>query len=187
MHREKTKNITSARRNSYIILLIILGIVLFRLFVWDIYFANSTVDQALEDYEGGPGIGMFVDKAEKYNLTIKPVEEGFKVYGVSKGLWGWNVTDELLIHHPKPDSIDAIERTFHYKSKKDVHLILIPSLTSQVAKIEATRNGEDQIAFNSTVNEETRLYYYYSEQPSGEVEYKAYTADGHEIDVQSFK
>ncbi|MGG3283848.1 hypothetical protein [Paenibacillus solani] len=187
MNTEKTRSNTSANRNRYIILLIIIGIVLFRLFVWDVYFADSTVDQALEDYEGGPGIGMFVDKAEKYNLTIKPVEEGFKVYGVSKGLWGWTVTDELLILHPEPDSLNAIEKTFHSKSKKDVYLILIPTLTSQVDKIEATRDGGDQIAFNSTVNEDTRLYYYYSEQPIGEVDYKAYSADGQEIDVQLLK
>ncbi|KOR89186.1 hypothetical protein [Paenibacillus solani] len=187
MDTKKTRSSTSARRNSYIVLLIIIGIVLFRLFVWDVYFANSTVEQALEDYEGGPGIGMFVDKAEKYNLTIKPVEEGFKVYGVSKGLWGWNVTDELLIHHPGPDSLDVIERTFHYRSKKDVHLILMPTLINQVDQIKATRNGGDQIAFNNTVNEDTRLYYYYSEQPIGKVEYKAYSLDGQEIDVQLLK
>ncbi|KOP68537.1 hypothetical protein AMS62_27345 [Bacillus sp. FJAT-18019] len=185
MNTEKTRSNTSAKRTSYIVLLIIIGIVLFRLFVWDVYFANSTVDQALEDYEGGPGIGMFIDKDEKYNVTIKPVEEGFKVYGVSKGLWGWTVTDELLINHPEPDSLDVIEKTFHYKSKKDVHLILMPTLINQVDQIEATRDGGDQIAFNSTVNEDTRLYYYYSEQPIGEVKYKAYSADGQEIDVQS--
>lgn len=187
MNTEKTRNITPAKRNSYIVVLIILGIVLFRLFVWDVYFANSTVDQALEDYEGGPGVGMFIDKAQKYNVTIKPVEEGFKIYGLSKGLWGWNVADELLIQHPGPDFLDVIEKTFHFKSKKDVHLILIPTLINHVDQIEATRDGGDQIAFNSTVNEDTRLYYYYSEQPIGEVEYKAYTADGQEIDVKSFK
>lgn len=183
MNTEKTKNITPAKRNSYTVVLIIMGIVLFRLFVWDVYFANSTVDQALEDYEGGPGVGMFIDKAQKYNVTIKPVEEGFKVYGVAKGLWGWTVTDELLIRPQESDSIEVTKETFHYKSKKDVHLILIPTRINQVDQIEAIRDDGDQIAFNSKVNEDTRLYYYYSEQPIGEVEYKAYSVDGHEIDV----
>ncbi|MBT2762189.1 hypothetical protein [Paenibacillus sp. ISL-20] len=125
---------------------------------------------------------MFIDKTQKQNITIRPLEEGFMVYGLSKSFWGWKVTDTLLIPPPGTDSFKVTEKTFHYSPKKDVHVIFIPTQLSRIDHIEACRDNGEGIAFNSTVNEETKLYYYYSEQPKGKVEYKTFSKAGELID-----
>ena len=87
--RDKTLN------TSAIGFALLIGIFLFKSFIWDEYIVNNTAAAALDGVEGQPGVRYVISKNQE--IAIKPFEEGFNVYAVSKGYWGWSVTDELSI------------------------------------------------------------------------------------------
>lgn len=160
-------------------ILIIIGIILFKSLIWDVYIVNPTVEAALEGLEGEAGGGTYISEDETANLTIQLLADGFKVYGVSKGYWGWSVTDEISIkHHGGDASIEVTEKTFHYKGEKDVKILLITTKDNRIDRVIAESARAKKIAFNRIVNREIQLYYSYSEEPLGEVTYKAFSADG---------
>jgi len=174
----KDSNTTSKKKITQPILIII-GLILFKSFIWDVYIVNPTVEAALDGLDGEAGVGMFVDDDEKANMTIRPFEDGFKVYGISKGYWGWSVTDEVFIkHHEGSKSFEVTEKTFHYKQKKDVAILLITTQDKRIDPIIADSKHTGEINFDRISNGDTRLYYIYSKKPLGEVTYEAFSKDG---------
>ncbi|HEX5563412.1 MAG TPA: hypothetical protein VFX34_00520 [Sporosarcina sp.] len=153
------------------VLLLITGLVLFKIWIWDVYIVNSTADAALDGAEGEAGVNYVISKNKE--LAIRPYEEGFKIYAVSKGFWGWSVTDEMFI---EDDGI--VERGLQFIGNEKVYLSLIVDKEQSLDKVIGYSTNVGTIHFNRTVGDHAILYYYYSDQPMGEVTYEGTRLNG---------
>lgn len=153
------------------VLLLIIGLVLFKIWIWDEYIVNSTADAALDGREGEAGVNYVISKNRE--LAIRPYEEGFKIYALSKGFWGWSVTDEMIIGD------DAItEPIMQFKGNEQLYLSLIVDKEQSLDKVTGYSANVGTIHFNRTVGANAILYYYYSDKPLGEVTYEGTRLDG---------
>lgn len=95
---------------------------LFKSFIWDEYIVNNSAVAALDGVGGQPDVGYVI--SDNQEIAIKPYEERFYVYAVSKGFWGWSVTDEPSITDKKNKPFEIIERTLQFKKNKSLIYLL---------------------------------------------------------------
>ncbi|MCM3638977.1 hypothetical protein M3152_14835 [Sporosarcina luteola] len=153
------------------VLLLISGLVLFKIWVWDEYIVNSTADAALDGKEGKAGVSYGISNNKE--LAIRPYEEGFKVYAVSKGFWGWSITDEMFV-----GDHEIVEQELQFKGREKLYVSLIVDKKQSFDKIIGYSANIGTINFNRTVGENSILYYYYSDQPLGKVTYEGTRLNG---------
>jgi hypothetical protein len=149
--------------------------------VWDSYIVNPTPDDALKDRDGMPGIGQSI--AKNQHVTIRPFSDGFKVFGLSKGYWGWSVTDESFLTLAPNNSYEITEKAIHFKNNKKVHYLFIATNDSSIKTINAYTQNDKKINFSMTSHEAFNLYYTYMEEPLSRVTYQATLLDGEVVDL----
>lgn len=108
---------------SVISFALLIGIFLVKFFIWDEYVINNSAVAAVDGLEGQPGVYHVISGNQE--IAIKPSEEGFNVYAVSKGVWGWSVTDELALTEIKNQPFEIVEGTLQFKKKKSIYLVLV--------------------------------------------------------------
>lgn len=153
------RNSGMKRKVLYFISSIIL-ISLFNQFIWEKYFFNPTPWDALEEEKGQPGVMGEIDR-DNYIAFLHP-DKGFKVYALSRGFWGWSITDDIAI--PNEDTTEpfiATVKTLQLKGKDNVDIILIVSHDKNIRAFTATDENGKKFNFNGTVNDESSTYLYY--------------------------
>ncbi len=155
---------------------LLIGIFLFKSFIWDEYIVNNTAAAALDGVEGQPGVRYVISKNQE--IAIKPFEEGFNVYAVSKGYWGWSVTDELSITDKQSKPIEIIERTLQFKKNKTLYLVFVMDKDHYFDTVVAHSSTSDPIHFNRIGSDNGFLFYHYSENPFGDLIYEGTSFDG---------
>lgn len=166
----------NSRRKEIRILLILIGIILFKLFVWDEYIVNSTADAALNGVEGEAGVMHVI--SEKQELAIRPYDDGFKLYAVSKGFWGWSITDEMWIGNEKEKTLKITEQTLQFKPDQKLYMSLVVDKKQSFDKVTADSTTMGAINFNRTVGDNAFLYYYYSNESLGDIIYEGTRLNG---------
>ncbi|WP_153732625.1 hypothetical protein [Sporosarcina obsidiansis] len=157
-------------------ILIIVGIVLFKTYIWDEYIINSTANAVLEGQEGEAGTRHPI--SEKAELAIKPFEDGFKIYAVSKGFLGWKVTDELSITPKENTAFEIGEQALKFNSDKKLYVSFVLNQDESFETVKAYSTNVGEMGFNRSVGEGGFFYYYYSEEPVDKVTYEGIRLDG---------
>lgn len=170
MHKQETKQNRPLRKNSLLVVLILFGLFLFKSFVWDEYIINSTAGAALDGLEGEAGVANVISKNQE--LAIRPYKEGFKIYAVSKGYWGWSVTDERFISSKENKPFEITETTLQYKQNQKLYLSVILDKDQSLDDVTASSPKVESMSFSRIVNKEVILYYYYSNEPLEDITYK---------------
>ncbi|MDW0118563.1 hypothetical protein QTL97_16675 [Sporosarcina thermotolerans] len=155
---------------------LLIGIFIFKSFIWDEYIVNNTASAALDDVEGQPGVGFVINKNQE--IAIKPYEEGFNVYAVSKGFWGWSVTDELSISDKQNKSFEITERTLQFKDNKSLYLVFVMDKDNYFNTVIAHSSNSGPIHLNRLASDNGFLFYHYSEEPFKDLIYEGTTFDG---------
>ncbi|MGG0668727.1 hypothetical protein [Sporosarcina koreensis] len=153
------------------VLLIIIGIVVFKTWVWDEFIVNSTANAALEGVEGRAGVSHVISKNQE--IAIRPYEEGFKIYAVSKGFWGWSITDEMFIGDE-----EIVERILQFKGNKKIYMSFVVDRQNTFDNVKGYSTTVGPIDFNRTVGDNAFLYYHYSDKPFGRVTYEGTRLNG---------
>ncbi|MEK4026615.1 hypothetical protein [Sporosarcina sp. FSL W7-1283] len=174
----KTKRKPQERKNvlSVSALLVVCGIVLFKSFIWDEYIVNSTAWAALEGREGEVGVGYAISK--KQELAIKPFKDGFKIYAVSKGFFGWTVTDEEFVGNKENEFYEIGELDLQFNPSEKLYLNFVLDQDEYFEKIKAYSPGGIEIGFNRSVGNDVFFYYHYSDKHLGDVMYEGIRSNG---------
>lgn len=160
-----------------LIVLFLLSLVLFKQLVWNEYVVNLTESAALEEQgEKGTIIGISNNKS----LAIVTLEDGFRVYAISEGYFGWTITDEVYISSKIEDKpFNAKQTTLVFKDDTKLSLVLATTNNSEVTEMVAFQNNNTEIKLGKVPNHLTNLYYGYSEEPySQEIIFEAYSVEG---------
>ena len=168
--RKKTLN------RSAIGIALLIGIFLFKSFIWDEYIINNSAIAALDDVEGQPGVKYVI--SENQEIAIKPYEEGFNVYAVSKGYWGWSVTDKLSITDKQNKPFEIMERTLQFKKNKSLYLVLVMDKDNYLDTVVAHSSNSEPIHLNRLGSDNGFLFYHYSENPFEDLIYEGTSFDG---------
>jgi len=158
------------------VLLIIIGIVLFKTLVWDEYIVNSTASAALDGVEGEAGVKIIISKNQE--VAIRPYKNGYKIYAVSKGIWGWSVTDEMFIGNEKNEKIEIMERILQFKQNQKLYMSFVVDKEQSFDKVTANSTTVGMIGFSRSVGDGTFLYYHFSEKLLGDVKYEGTRQNG---------
>jgi len=157
------------------VLLLIIG-VLFKTLVWDEFIVNSTARAALDGVEGEAGVMFVISKNQE--IAIRPYKDGYKIYALSKGFWGWSVTDEMFIGNEKNETVEIMERTLQFKRNQKLYMNFVVDKEQLFDKVTANSTSVGSIDFNRTVGDDTFLYYHYSEKPLGDAIYEGTRQNG---------
>lgn len=157
-------------------ILLIVGIVLFKLFIWDEYIVHSTVNDALAEEDGEAGAGYPVSKNEE--LAIKPFKDGFKLYAVSKGYLGWKVTDEEFITVKEPAAYEAGEAALRFNSNKKLYVSYVLDRDKYYETVKANSSIVGEMRFDRSVGNGGYFNHYHSAEPLGDVEYEGIRSNG---------
>ena len=179
--RKGVPQMTEQKRNktlntSAIGFTLVIGIFLFKFFIWDEYIVNNSAVAALDGVEGQPGVGFVI--SENQEIAIKPYEEGFNVYAVSKGYWGWSVTDELSISEKLNKPFEIMERTLQFKKNKSLYFVFVMDKDNYFDKVVAHSPNSEPIHLNRLGSDNGFLFYHYSEDPFGDLIYEGTSFDG---------
>ncbi len=155
---------------------LLVGIFLVKSFIWDEYIVNNTAAAALNGVEGQPGVGYVISKNQE--IAIKPYEEGFNVYAVSKGFWGWSVTDKLSITEKQNKPFEVMERTLQFKKNKSLYLVFVMDKDYYFDKVVAHSSNSELIHLNRLASDNGFLFYHYSEDPFGDLIFEGTSFDG---------
>lgn len=156
---------------------LIIGIFIFKSFIWDEYIVNNSASAALDGVEGQPGVSFVISKNQK--IAIKPYEEGFNVYAVSKGFWGWSVTDNLSITDKQNKPFEITEYTLQFKGNKILYLDFVIDKDNYFENIIANSpSNSEPIHLNKLASDKGSLFYQYSERPYRNLIYEGTGFDG---------
>lgn len=174
-----TKKEARPKKNVIMLISLLILFLLFNEFVWNKYIVNPTAWDALEEKPGEGGAGWEIDSDNM--LAILLPGEGFHIYLVSKGYWGWTIKDEIAVPNEKNSTpFTARKQSLKLKGKGEIDVIFIVSHDKEIEYfIARNENGEDY-RFNRMFNKERAgyLHYTYSEEDiPGELIYEAYSAD----------
>ncbi|WP_252504352.1 hypothetical protein [Sporosarcina sp. Marseille-Q4943] len=173
MKRQEHEHTKRLGKNQIRVLLIVIGIVLFKTFVWDEYIVNPTAGAALDGEAGEPGVMHVISKKQEF--AIRPYEEGFKIYAVSKGFWGWSVTDEMFIGN---ETKKSFEPTFQFKRYEKLYVSLVVDREQSLEEVAAHSTNVGSINFNKIAGDNADLYYHFSDEPLGGVTYEGTHRNG---------
>ncbi|MFS0690016.1 hypothetical protein AB1K89_12355 [Sporosarcina sp. 179-K 8C2 HS] len=173
MKKQEHERAKRLGKNQIRVLLIVIGIVLFKTFVWDEYIVNSTAFAALDGVEGEPGVMHVI--SQKQEFAIRPYEEGFKIYAVSKGFWGWSVTDKMFIGN---ETKKSFEPTLQFKPDEKLYLSLVVDREQSLKVVAAYSTNVGSINFNKIAGDNAELYYHFSDEPLGDVTYEGTHRNG---------
>ena len=155
---------------------LLIGIFLFKSFIWDEYIVNNTAAAALDGVEGQPGVGIVI--SDKQEIAIKPYEEGFYVFAVSKGYWGWSVTDELSITGKQNKPFEIMERTLQFKKNRSLYLVFVMDSDNYFDKVVAHSSSSELIHLNRLASDNGFLFFHYSEDPFRDLIFEGTSFDG---------
>ncbi|MDW0113095.1 hypothetical protein QT711_07845 [Sporosarcina saromensis] len=162
--RNKTLN------TSVISFTLLIGLFLFKFMIWDEFIINNSASAALDVVEGQPAVVHVIN--DKQEIAIKPYAEG-----LTKGFWGWSVTDELSITD-KNKPFKIMEETLQFAKKKSLHLVLVMDPDKYFDTVVSHSSNNEPIHLNRLVSENGFLYYDYSVDPYGELIFEGTTSDG---------
>ncbi|MFD0869533.1 Uncharacterised protein [Chlamydia abortus] len=170
---------TKSKRNALIVISVFILLFLLKEFVWDKYIVNPTEWDALKEKSGQPGTMVEVDEDNK--LAVLYPGNGFHIYLVSKGYWGWSIHDEIAIpNESSGDPFTAQIKSLKQKGKDNLDIILILSRDKEIDHFIAFDESGEEYRFNRTINREQNTYLYYSireENVPGKLIYEAYSAN----------
>ena len=174
-----TKKEARPKKNGFILISFLILFLLFNEFVWNKYIVNPTAWDALEEKPGQGGTGWEIDSDNM--LAVLYPENGFHLYLVSKGYWGWTIKDEIAIQNEKNSApFTAEKQSLKLKGKDEIDVIFIVSHDKEIEYFIARDGNGDSYHFNKTFNKESPgyLHYTYSEEKiPGDLTYEAYSAD----------
>lgn len=166
------------KRSIVIIVGLIIFYLLFKRFIWDNYIVNTSPSDALKDEEGQPAVMTSIDRNDTF--AVFTLDKGFSVYAVSRNKWGWSKTDQVFISSkPTENPFEAKVETLQFKGGNNKYdIILITTQDDEIDYFIAYDEKNEKMYFNKTMNDETSLYFNYSENPlNGKVTYEAYSDD----------
>lgn len=142
----------------------LLILLLFQTFIWNEYVVNTTAESAIEKEEGERGILTEIDRER--SLGIVKLGGGFRTYTISKGFWGWSITDSTYISTKTRDTLFNVKREkLQTKDDKDIYIILIATEHEDVTNIVAYNGENEEIGLWKQPYEETNLYFAFTETP----------------------
>lgn len=165
------------KSHKVMILIFLIILMLFQNFVWNVYVVNPTVSDALDKEKGEQGVITKIDK--KQSFGILKLADGFHAYAISKGFWGWSITDDTYISNESTDKpFNAKKETFQYKNNKEVDVILIATNDADVSKLIAYDENKKEIGLWKVPYNGLNLYYAYSRKPIADnITIEAYSAN----------
>lgn len=137
---------------------------LFQTFIWNKYVVNTTAESAIEEEEGERGILTEIDNERA--LGISKLDGEFRAYTITKGVFGWSITDSASISAETSDMLFNVKREkLQTKDDKDIYIILIATEQEEVTNILAYNNNNEEIGLWKQPHEGTKLYFAFSETP----------------------
>ena len=137
----------------FIIISLCIFFLLFNEFIWNKYIVNPTAWDALEEKPGQGGTGWEIDNDNM--LAVLYPEEGFHIYLVSKGFWGWTIKDDIAIPNEKNSApFTAEKQSLKLKGKDEIDVIFIVSHDKEIDYLIAYDENGDEYLFNKTLNKE---------------------------------